>query len=185
MIRVGVVGLGMMGLTHLDAYTAMADVEVTAIADANPARLSGEAKAKGNVEGQAEGRFDFAKVKKFADGKDLIRDADVDVVDICLTTPLHLDFALATIAARKPMLIEKPLAQRSSRRIRSPRLRRRRASSPCPRCACASGPDGPGSSTAISEREYGKVFAAHFRRLATHPGGTVLRRRRRQWRYRT
>ena len=111
MIRVGVIGLGMMGLTHLDAYAAMDGVEVTAIADADPERLSGRTKARGNVEGQAQGRFDMANVQKFSDGMDLIRAAPVDVVDICLTTPLHLRFALAAFEGAKHLLIEKPLAR--------------------------------------------------------------------------
>src|SRR5260370_39218043 len=73
MINVGVIGLGMMGLTHLDVYAAAAGARVVAIADADPDRRSGKVKASGNVEGQAKGGFDVASVKGYADGMELIR----------------------------------------------------------------------------------------------------------------
>ena len=37
MVRVGVIGLGMMGVTHLDVYAKLQGVKVAAIADADPA----------------------------------------------------------------------------------------------------------------------------------------------------
>ena len=40
MINVGVIGLGMMGQTHLDAYAKRADVKVVAISDKDADRLS-------------------------------------------------------------------------------------------------------------------------------------------------
>src|SRR6266404_8731654 len=55
MINVGVIGLGMMGQTHLDVYAKRADVRVVAVADRDPARLAGKVRAAGNVEGQAQG----------------------------------------------------------------------------------------------------------------------------------
>ena len=58
MINVGVVGLGMMGLTHLDVYASQPGAKVVAIADADPDRRSGKVKASGNVEGQAKGDGD-------------------------------------------------------------------------------------------------------------------------------
>jgi len=41
MINVGVIGLGMMGLTHLDVYSKLEGVEVFAIADKDRDRLHG------------------------------------------------------------------------------------------------------------------------------------------------
>src|SRR5690242_8903515 len=89
MINVGVIGLGMMGLTHLDVYAGSKLAKVVAIADPDPARRTGKSKAAGNVEGQAQGRFDVTSVTGYADGMELIRDPNVHVVDICLPTPLH------------------------------------------------------------------------------------------------
>ena len=63
MLNVGVIGLGMMGVTHLDVYTAMPGAKVVAVADAIADRLSGRERAAGNVKGQAQGAFDLASVK--------------------------------------------------------------------------------------------------------------------------
>src|SRR5215218_533016 len=111
MINVGVIGLGMMGQTHLDAYAKRADVTVVAISDKDPDRLSGKTRAVGNVEGQAQGGFDLAKAKGYAEGMDLIKDKAVDVVDICLATPLHVEYAIAALKKGKHVLVEKPLAR--------------------------------------------------------------------------
>ena len=94
MIRVGVIGLGMMGQTHLDVYSRRSDVKVVAISDKDPDRLAGKSKAQGNVEGQAQGAFDLSQAKPYAEGMDLIKDKDVDLVDICLATPLHVEYAI-------------------------------------------------------------------------------------------
>ncbi len=72
MITVGVIGLGMMGSTHLDVYSKRNDVRVAAIADIDPDRLSGKTKAVGNIEGQAKGGFDHSSAKQFNLGMDLV-----------------------------------------------------------------------------------------------------------------
>ena len=59
-VKVGVIGLGMMGNTHLDVYAKREDVDVVAVADACPERLSGQEMAQGNVDGQAQGGDDEA-----------------------------------------------------------------------------------------------------------------------------
>ena len=171
MIRVGVIGLGMMGLTHLDAYAAMEDVHVSAIADADAARLSGRAKAHGNIEGQAQGRFDFATVQKFSDGLDLIRDAPVDVVDVCLPTPLHLKFALTAMAAGKHVMIEKPLARTAADADQLAAAAARAGVIAMPGMCMRFWPGWTWLKNAVSERQFGKTYAAQFRRVAAHPGG--------------
>lgn len=36
MVKVGVIGLGMMGNTHLDAYAKLDNAQVVAVSDADP-----------------------------------------------------------------------------------------------------------------------------------------------------
>ena len=114
MINVGVIGLGMMGLTHLDVYVGSKNAKVVAVADADPNRLSGKVQARGNVDGQAQGKFDVTKVKGYTDALALIHDPEVQMIDVCLPTPLHKKFGIAVLEAGKHLLMEKPLARTSA-----------------------------------------------------------------------
>jgi len=111
MIKVGVIGIGMMGSTHLDIYSRLKQARVVAISDIDPDKLSGKARAKGNIEGQAQGLFDMAAVRKHDEGMKLIADEEVELVDICLPTPLHMKYARAALKAGKHVMVEKPLAR--------------------------------------------------------------------------
>src|SRR6266567_9490202 len=76
-----------------------------------PIAVSGKVRAAGNVEGQAQGAFDLSQAKAYAEGMDLIKDKSVDLVDICLATPLHVEYAIAALKKGKHVLVEKPLAR--------------------------------------------------------------------------
>lgn len=170
-INVGVVGLGMMGMTHLDAYAKLPGVKVVAVADTDEARRTGKARAAGNIEGQAQGGFDFTKVTGYADAAELIADPHVQLVDICLPTPAHVRFAVMALEAGKHVLIEKPLARTAeqARQIAA-------AADAAPGLAmCAMcmrfWPGWTWLKDAVESKVYGPVRAATFRRVAEHPGG--------------
>jgi predicted dehydrogenase len=175
MINVGVIGLGMMGLTHLDVYDALDGVKVVAIADPDEARRTGKTKARGNVEGQAQGGFDVTKVTGYAEGMDLIADPNVQLVDICLPTPLHKDFTLAALEAGKHVLVEKPLARSSADAFAiadaAEQAYTRTGALAMPAMCIRFWPGWTWAKRAIDDRRYGRVLSARFTRLASHPGG--------------
>ncbi|HEY7116166.1 MAG TPA: Gfo/Idh/MocA family oxidoreductase [Tepidisphaeraceae bacterium] len=171
MINVGVIGLGMMGLTHLDVYAKRADVKVAAISDKNPDRLSGKTRAVGNVEGQAQGGFDLASARPYEEGMDLIKDKSIDVVDICLATPLHVEYALAALKKGKHVLIEKPLARNSKDAQKLARAAgKAKGLSMCAMCM-RFWPGWTWLKEAYDNKTYGPVLSAAFRRMATMPPG--------------
>ena len=67
-LKVGIIGLGSMGSTHLDIYSKIKEVEVTAIADSIQSRLDGSSKAEGNISGQAEGGVTGLNATIYLDG---------------------------------------------------------------------------------------------------------------------
>lgn len=171
MIQVGVIGLGMMGSTHLDVYAKRDDVNIAAISDINPKRLSGEESARGNIEGQAKGGLDLSSVKRYPEGKQLIADADVQLVDICLWTHLHQEYAIAALRAGQHVLLEKPLCRTyAEAKALAEEAKKAKGLAMCAMCM-RFWPGWVWLKRAIDERTYGKVLAAHFRRVAAHPGG--------------
>lgn len=171
MTKIGVIGLGMMGGTHLDAYAKLPLAQVVAVADRDEARRTGQTKAEGNIDGQAQGGFDFASVKQYADADELIADPEVEMVDICLPTPAHVMFAIKALEAGKHVLIEKPLARKAED---AERLIAAAKDAPglamCAMCM-RFWPGWDWLKQAIDNQTYGKVLAAHFHRLTSHPGG--------------
>ena len=175
MLNVGVVGLGMMGLTHLDAYAKLPGVKVAAIADADADRRSGKVRARGNIEGQARGAFDFATAAQYADAAELIRDPRVDAVDICLPTPLHLRFALLAMEAGKPVLLEKPLARSAADADRIADAAEQANVIAMPAMCMRFWPGWTWLKEAVDARTFGRALGAQFRRVASHPGGPFYR----------
>jgi len=171
MVNVGVIGLGMMGLTHLDVYAKRKDVRAVAISDKMPDRLSGKVRAAGNVEGQAQGAFDLSQARKYPEGMDLIRDPDVQVVDVCLPTPMHVEYALAVLSAGKHLLVEKPLARTYADASRLADAAEKATPISMIAMCMRFWPGWSWLKEAASGGPHGRVLSATFRRVAQHPGG--------------
>lgn len=96
MLKVGLIGCGFMGTMHANCYKSIEGVELVALAD-----LRKECAQK-----LAEG----TNATLYGDGKDLINNADVDIIDICLPTYLHSEYAIAAMDKVKYVFVEKPVA---------------------------------------------------------------------------
>ncbi|GAA1726087.1 Gfo/Idh/MocA family oxidoreductase [Brachybacterium phenoliresistens] len=95
-VRIGIIGGGGIAGAHLNGYKAAGDaVRITAIADAFEKTLAQRVEETG-----AKGYSDFAE---------LVKDPEVDAVDICLPHHLHRDAIVAAAEAGKHILCEKPL----------------------------------------------------------------------------
>ena len=171
MTKVGIIGLGMMGSTHLDAYAKHDKAKIAAISDINPARLSGEDKAAGNVEGQAQGGIDLSGAKRYPEGMELIADNDVELVDICLPTPMHMEYAIAALNAGKHVLVEKPVSRTHADALKLTEAAKKASTfTMCGMCM-RFWPGWDWLKKTIDARTYGEVLSAQFRRVASHPGG--------------
>jgi hypothetical protein len=97
-LGIGVIGTGIMGADHVQTITAaISGAEVHAIADIDLQRAE-----------MIASRVPGAKALQSAEG--LIESPEVDGVIIASSDATHARYVSASIAARKPVLCEKPLA---------------------------------------------------------------------------
>ena len=109
-MRIGVIGLGFMGSTHLEAYAGVHDFELAAVSSSSDRKLSGDLGDVGGNLDRGGGQVDFGSAARYKRAEDLIDDANVEAVDICTPTDLHKPLALRALAAGKHVLVEKPMA---------------------------------------------------------------------------
>jgi len=95
-LRLGIIGMGAIGMVHAEAHQAVGEAEVSAICDTDAARL------------EQAGRT-FGAAQRFGDYRELLK-ADVDAVLICTPNSLHTETALAAVEAGKDVFLEKPMA---------------------------------------------------------------------------
>jgi predicted dehydrogenase len=96
-LQVGVIGVGGIARTHMPGWEASEHAEVVAGADISEAALERWGKTYG---------ID----RLVTDGKDLLSDPDIDIIDICTPNNYHAPFAIAAMEAGKHVICEKPLA---------------------------------------------------------------------------
>ena len=97
-LKIGVVGTGAMGQDHARRLaTRIANAQVVAVSDVDVEQAKRVAEAAGAARVHSEGR-------------QLVADDEVEAVVVASPGFTHEEYALACIAAGKPLLCEKPLA---------------------------------------------------------------------------
>ncbi len=156
MLKVGLIGCGFMGATHARCYKNIEGVEIVAVADIRKEKAE-EAAADTNA-------------VIYGDGMDLIANADVDVIDICLPTYLHKEYALKAMEKVKYLFVEKPVvltAEEGKALIEKSKETG---------CQVQVGhvvrfkDDYIELKKYVDNGTYGKVINASFRRLSSRPG---------------
>jgi predicted dehydrogenase len=176
MIRIGIIGLGFMGKTHYGVYDRNPEAQVVAIADADARRASGDLSGGwGNVEtGATADRLPMDRIKGTTDWRELLAMPEVDVVDICLPTPAHVEIVTAALAAGKHVVCEKPLARTSADARTIADAAARAKGFFMPAMCMRFWPEWEWIKHAVDERRYGNVLAATFRRLGSYPAGWFM-----------
>ena len=110
MKRVGVVGLGFMGMVHYLTYDKLSGARVVAVAEQDEQKLSGDwTSIKGNF-GPAGQQMDLSHLVTTRDYEELLANPDIDLIDITLPPSLHADFAIRALESGKDVFCEKPMA---------------------------------------------------------------------------
>lgn len=171
-LKVGVIGLGSMGSTHLDIYSQISEVEVVAFADLKKSRLDGSSRAEGNISGQAQGSVVGFEAKKYLDGMDLINDPDIELVDICVGTNLHFVFVEAALAKGKHVLVEKPLARTYDEAKKIVELALNSSTYIMSAMCLRYWPAWVWLKKVIDSKQYGRCLSLTCKRQTSHPPGT-------------
>lgn len=95
MIKVGMIGAGVMGGVHSAAYGRLANASLEAICD---------------LQREKAEKLAGPGVKVVTDYHEILQDPKIDVVDVCLPTYLHKEVVLEAAAAGKHVFCEKPIA---------------------------------------------------------------------------
>jgi len=102
--HIGIVGLGSIAQTiHLPILSKFPDVEIVAVCDLDRAK--------------AQFVADKFKVRRYYNNfeKMLAIEQDLDGIDICTPTILHKDMAIAALAEKNNVLIEKTISTNRNR----------------------------------------------------------------------
>ena len=101
-LRVGLIGVGGISSAHIPAWQAMDDVDLTAICDIRPEQME-----------------KYPDLHKYTKMDDMLDQEPLDILDICLPTFLHIEYALKAMAHGIHVITEKPVSLREGDAFRA------------------------------------------------------------------
>lgn len=93
MLKIGLVGVGGISHSHIDAWEKMEDAELIAMCDIRPERME-----------------KFPEKHRYTDFDEMLANEEFDIIDICLPTYLHADFAVKAMDRGINVITEKPIS---------------------------------------------------------------------------
>jgi predicted dehydrogenase len=169
MVRIGIVGVGFMGRIHFLASQRLKGAKVTAICSRDPAKRAGDWRnTRGNF-GPEPGQVDVTGVKTYETLEQMLADPDIDLIDVCTVTDQHAPIALAALKAGKHVLVEKAIALSPQDADAMVSAARSAGKLLMVAHVLPFFPEFKFAAEAIRGGQYGKVLAAHFRRIIAKP----------------
>ena len=170
MVRIGILGIGFMGMIHFYAARKLREGKVTAIATRNSRKLAGDwSMIQGNFGPRGSASEDLSGLTKYQQIDQLLADPNVDLVDICLPTDQHADVAIAALQAGKHVLVEKSIALNvadAQRMVTAAEGARRQL---LVAHVLPFFPEFAFARRKIGSGQYGKLIGAHFKRIISEP----------------
>ncbi|MDO5310330.1 MAG: Gfo/Idh/MocA family oxidoreductase, partial [Clostridia bacterium] len=96
-IKIGIIGVGNIAGTHIQAYLKNPNVELYAFCDINEAQL----KKMGE---------EYGIERLYTDVNEMLALTEIDAVSVCTWNSAHAECAIAALNAGKHVLCEKPMA---------------------------------------------------------------------------
>ena len=93
MLKVGVVGVGGISGAHIPAWEELNEVELVALCDIRQERLD-----------------NYPDKRHYNDFKTMLENEKLDILDICLPTYLHADYAIMAMEKGINVICEKPIS---------------------------------------------------------------------------
>ena len=93
MLKVGLIGVGGISGSHIPAWDAMEDTELAALCDIRPERME-----------------PYPDKRHYTDLDEMLEKEELDILDICLPTYLHVDFAIKAMQRGIHVICEKPIS---------------------------------------------------------------------------
>lgn len=169
MIKIGLVGIGFMGMIHYLAAQKLKNARVTAICSRDPKKLAGDWRSiRGNF-GPAGTMMDLSKIKKYPNLDDLLADADIDMIDVCNPTNLHAETAVAGLKAGKHVLVEKAIALDTKQADLMLKAAQQSRKLLMVAHVLPFFPEFAYAAEAIRDGDHGKLLGAHFTRVISRP----------------
>ena len=93
MLKIALVGVGGISGAHIPAWDAMEDAELAAICDIRPERME-----------------PYPDKRQYTDFEEMLAKEEIDILDICLPTYLHADYAIKAMEKGIHVICEKPIS---------------------------------------------------------------------------
>lgn len=169
MTRIGIVGIGFMGMIHFLGARRLKDARVEAICSRDPKKLAGDWRdIQGNFGPRGE-MMDLSALKKYERLEDLLADKDIDLVDICNPTHLHPETAMQALKAGKHVLVEKCIALDTKQADKMLAAAKRAGKLLMVAHVLPFFPEFAYAADVIRSGRYGKLLGAHFKRVISQP----------------
>jgi len=169
-IRCGIIGLGFMGMTHFEALRSVTGAHVAAIATRDPRKRAGDwSGIQGNFGPRGSATTDLGDIKTYSTAQELLRDPEIDLVQICLPTDQHESATIEALQHGKHVLVEKPIAvelEAAQRMLAAAQTAGRMlmVAHPLPYF-----PEFHWACEHVTQRRSGKLLGASFRRVIAPP----------------
>jgi predicted dehydrogenase len=169
MVRIGIVGIGFMGMIHYLAARALKGASVAAICSRDPKKLAGDWRGiRGNF-GPPGRMMALSRLKKYDSLEQLLDDPDIDLIDVCNPTHLHRTTALAALRAGKHVLVEKAIALETRDADAMVKAARQAGRLLMVAHVLPFFPEFVFAAEAVRGGSYGRLLGAHFKRVISRP----------------
>lgn len=152
MLKVGLVGVGGISSAHIPAWNAMAETELVALCDIRPSQME-----------------QYPQQRQYTDFAEMLQKEELDILDICLPTYLHVDYAVMAMEKGIHVICEKPIALKAEDAKRAYAAARKNGVQFMVAQVLRFWPEYMFLKELVDSRRYGRVLSGYMQRLGVKP----------------